>query len=75
MPFVLHRKLPRALSFLHNMGHQAEVAFHQDIAGLHVPLGGEGQVAAFFFLGQRFGKAAGGQLQRLEQTAEHQPCG
>ena len=73
MPFVLHRKFPRALSLIHNVRHQTQIALHQNIPGLQVSLGGQLQVVALLLLGQRTGKAAGGKLQRVQQAAEHQP--
>lgn len=65
MPFVLHRKLPQALSLIHDMSHQAEVPLHQDIPGLHISLGRKGKIMAFLFLGQGLGKAAGRKLQGI----------
>lgn len=75
MPFVLHRKFPRALSLIHDMCHQAEVAFDEDIPCLQVPLGSEGEIVLFLLRAQRLGEASCAQLQGIEQTAEHQPYG
>ena len=73
MPFVRHRKFPRALSLIHKVGHQAQVAFDEDIPGLQVSGGGQGQVVPLLLGGEGPGKAAGGKLQRAQQGAEQQP--
>ena len=73
MPFVLHRKFPRALSLIHHMGHQAKISFYEDISRLQVSLGRERQIKAFFFLRQRLGEAAGSELVGVKQTAKQQP--
>ena len=73
MPFVLHRKLPQALSLIHHMGHQATISFYEDISRLQVSLGRERQIKAFFFLRQRFWEAAESKLEGVKQTAKQQP--
>ena len=73
MPLVLHRKLPRALSLIHDMGHQAEVAFYENVAGLQITLSGALQIMPLFLLRQGPGKTSGGQLQRIQKAAEYQP--
>ena len=55
------------------MRHQSQVPLYQDVSGFGVALGGEDEIVAFFFLGQGLGKAAGGELQGVQQAAEHQP--
>lgn len=45
--------------FLHNMGHQPEISFNQDISRIQISLLGESQVIAFLLRGQRLGKGAG----------------
>ena len=75
MPFVLHRKFPRALSLIHNMGDQAEVPFYENIPGVQVALGCQIQVILLLLPGQGPGEAPGGKLQRIQQAAEHQPGG
>ena len=56
------------------MCHQSQIAFYQDVSGFCVALGAEGQIVLFLFLCQGLGEAAGGELQRIEQAAEHHPC-
>ena len=75
MPFVLHRKFPRALSLIHNMGDQAEVAFYEHIPRVQVALGCQVQIVLLLLPGQGPGEAAGGKLQSIQQAAEHQPGG
>ena len=73
MPFVLHRKFPRALSLVHDVGHQAKVAFDEDVSGIFVSGGGKGQVVPLLLGGEGPGEASGGQLQGIQKAAEHQP--
>ena len=75
MPFVLHRKFPRALSLIHNMRHQAQVPLNQYIPRLQIPLPAAQKKPAFLLLCQGLGEAPGGQLQGAQQRAQHQPCG
>ena len=73
MPFVLHRKFPCALSLIHDVGNQAQVALDEDVPCLLVPGGGQGQGVPFLLGGEGPGKAAGGRLQGLQQGTEQQP--
>ena len=73
MPFVRHRKLPWALSLIHDVRHQAQIAFNEDVSGVQISLVGKLYVIALLLPGQRLGEGAGGQLQRVQQCAEHQP--
>jgi len=69
--------LIRSLSIilLHNVGHKAEVPFNENISCFQVTLPGTGQVVPLLFLRQRLWKRTGIQLQRIQQCAQHQPCG
>ena len=73
MPFVLHRKFPRALSLIHHMGHQPQVSFHQNVSCLQVPLRRQFQIMPLLLGAQGFGKASGMELQGVKQAAEQQP--
>ena len=73
MPFVRHRKFPCALSLIHDMGHQAEVAFYENVAGLQITLSGALQIMPLLLLRQGPGEASGGQLQGIQKAAEYQP--
>ena len=66
---MVQKVFARASILLHDMGNQPEVAFDKDITCFQVALGAKGKVMPFFFLGQRFGEAAGLQLQRIKQAA------
>ena len=55
------------------MGHQAEVAFYEDVAGLQIALGGKLQIMPLLLLRQGPGEASGGQLQGIQKAAEYQP--
>lgn len=66
MPFVRHRKLPRALSLIHNVGDQAQIVLDEHIPGVQIPLFGQGQVVSFLLLRQGPWKAPGGQLQSVQ---------
>ena len=73
MPSVRQRKFARASILLHDVGHQAKVAFDEDVSGIFVSGGGKGQVVPLLLGGEGPGKAAGGKLQRAQQGAEQQP--
>lgn len=60
---MVQKMFARASILLHHMGHQAQVALNEDIPGIQVPLGREGQVVFLLFFGQRFGKASRLKLQ------------
>ena len=53
---------------------QTQIPLHQNVPGLHIPLGRQFQIAPLLPLTQGFGKTPGVQLQRIQQTAQHQPC-
>ena len=72
---MVQKIFARASNLLHNMSHQAQVAFDQDIAGVQVAGGGAFQIVFFLLGGQRLGEAAALQLQRVKQPAQHQPYG
>ena len=72
MPFVLHRKLPRASSLIHDVGHQTKVALDEDVAGVFVSGAGKGQVVALLLGGEGPGEASGRELQGAQQGTEHQ---
>lgn len=75
-PFSCHRKYLRASILLHDVGHQAEIALDEDVAGGQVALGCQSHVVPFFFRGQGFWKGRTGiQAQRVDHSAENQPDG
>ena len=73
LPDIIQIISPRASILLHDMGHQPQVPFHQDVPGLQIPFGCTLQIIPLLFLGQWFGEGPGGQLQGIQQAAEHQP--
>ena len=50
----------RASILLHDMRHQAQVVFNEDVSRLQVSLGASLEVVLFFLLSQGTGEAAGG---------------
>ena len=58
--------------FFHNMGHQTQVAFNEDIARLQIPSCSLFQVFLLLFCGQGLGKAAGAEAEGIEHTAQHE---
>ena len=60
---VRRRKSPRALSVFHNVRHQPQIPFYENIPRFQISLPRQIQIVPFLFLRQRAGKAARGQLQ------------
>ncbi len=73
-PLERHIISPFASIFLDDMGDQAEVVLHQDVAGLQVALLGELQVFALLLRLQGLGEGAGvaRQAQGEEQGVERE---
>ena len=76
MPFVLHRKFPRALSLIHDVRHQAQISLDQDIARLQIAVFRPLQQFGLLRGGEREGKGAGGRgdAENTECRTEEQ-CG
>ena len=63
LPSVRHRKFSLASSVFHNVRHQPQIPFYENIPRFQIPLPRQIQIVPFLFLRQRAGKAARGQLQ------------
>lgn len=72
---MVQKLFARASTLVHNMRYQAQVALDEDIAGLQIAFRGQFQIARFLLRRQRPREAARGQLQGIQQAAQHQPYG